>query len=395
MRRVAFATLLVFAALIPLEDSLQLGVGRVSRLVGLVCFGLWVLATIATGRVRVPPVAAWTVAAFLGWAYLSYFWSADPSATLTKATTFLQLGGLVWIAYDLLDTRERLSQLAVAIVIGAGLAGLLTIITAVQGEAARGVSRFTVFDAGPNNAAAVLVLSIGVAMFLLRLHPARSRLAIVTTFVVISVVAVLLTASRGALVALCSTVAVLIVDRRNLMKKRLVWGIAMVVVVAAFAVTVVPRASFERLGTTGTEITEGTLNARTTYWRLALDLFEQRPIQGVGAGAFPEENLRLGASGKVAHNTFISILVELGLVGLVLFLLAFGRAAARLARADRRVWRPFLAIMVGGVVSAAALSMELRKLVWLLLALALAESSLASAREPSTDPETVRAVPAA
>ncbi|MCA9269816.1 MAG: O-antigen ligase family protein, partial [Planctomycetales bacterium] len=98
--------------------------------------------------------------------------------------------------------------------------------------------------------------------------------------------------------------------------------------------------------------------AESTYMRASFAyvswrMFQERPLTGIGFGQFPKESihylgdrstsLRLEAiRGYIHHNTFLSVLVEMGLFGLVL-LLAFYFLWARQAwqlwrRADLPVW---------------------------------------------------------
>ena len=62
------------------------------------------------------------------------------------------------------------------------------------------------------------------------------------------------------------------------------------------------------------------------YWNVAIDEFRSNPLVGVGPGQFevrfydyaPPFNLDVGT--QTTHNTYLNILAELGLPGLVLFL---------------------------------------------------------------------------
>ncbi|MBD2199683.1 MULTISPECIES: O-antigen ligase family protein [Calothrix] len=81
----------------------------------------------------------------------------------------------------------------------------------------------------------------------------------------------------------------------------------------------VPETLFSRLQSTGSEITSGDLNGRLIIWREGLASFLKHPFLGVGLGAIRTTN----SLGKVAHNSFISVLVEVGAIGLLLFLAIF------------------------------------------------------------------------
>ena len=67
-----------------------------------------------------------------------------------------------------------------------------------------------------------------------------------------------------------------------------------------------PLASFQRLGTTANEATEGDLNGRLSQWSQGLDSFHEHPLVGVGANMYRTVN----TLGKEAHNSFVSVLVS-------------------------------------------------------------------------------------
>ena len=76
-------------------------------------------------------------------------------------------------------------------------------------------------------------------------------------------------------------------------------------------------------------------SARGTYWRQAIDVFEERPIAGVGAGGFATTSLRFrkdALESRHAHGQLIQTLADLGLLGLLVTLAA---AVAWLAAALR------------------------------------------------------------
>lgn len=91
--------------------------------------------------------------------------------------------------------------------------------------------------------------------------------------------------------------------------------------------------------------------ARMLAWRLALQLFGESPLLGLGLNAFRERYLRLalpaaltmGERGIAAHNIYLDMLVEVGLLGLAafawLFVAAFRRQREllRLTAVDRQL----------------------------------------------------------
>lgn len=67
----------------------------------------------------------------------------------------------------------------------------------------------------------------------------------------------------------------------------------------------------------------GVLNGRGGLWSLAIEMFESNPILGKGFGSYATYAIENGAITTSAHNYYLQILSELGLVGIVLYISAF------------------------------------------------------------------------
>ncbi len=387
MRRLSFAALLAFAFSIPLEDSVQFGIGRVSKVFGLVAFVAWVLAVASTGRLRHAPAALCTASAFVAWALLSYFWSGVPTESLTKVATLVQMVGVVWLVWDQTSTRDELVALMRAFVLGALAASVVTMLAAGTGRAVEG-TRFSSTNSGPNNTGALLAVAVMMACYLLRADRTSKWRPLYALTLPVAMVALLLTASRTAAISLALGLLIIVFDSRQLNVRRVTALVAVGVTAALLVLVYLPSRSAERLGSTSSEISTGTLNGRTTYWKLSFDLFSRHPVEGVGVGAFSEENILIGGGGKVAHNAFMSILAELGAVGLSLFLATIALAVWGLRNERRDLRRAWLAIGITWFIGANALTWEVRKITWFVLALALVQARVTADERAATISDT-------
>jgi O-antigen ligase len=97
--------------------------------------------------------------------------------------------------------------------------------------------------------------------------------------------------------------------------------------------------------------------------------FERRPITGHGTSGFvPATRQELGPSSNVAHNTYLSVLVEQGIVGLILYLMMFAavyQSVLRLPKVERRFAQTLLLTLAVAILP---LTWEDRKPVWFILA---------------------------
>lgn len=82
-----------------------------------------------------------------------------------------------------------------------------------------------------------------------------------------------------------------------------------------------------------------TLNSRTDLWSYALQAVERKPVFGWGVGASQgifQAQIGLGGG----HNMFVNVLVDLGLVGLLVWTALVGATVLRIARLSREDAEP-------------------------------------------------------
>jgi O-antigen ligase len=149
--------------------------------------------------------------------------------------------------------------------------------------------------------------------------------------VLLMVVTVFLTASRGGLVGLVITGLMLLVRRRR-GSARFVYGIAAVVVAAALVQEIVPPQAMERITnipglskTDANSVGEGSIQRREYTYEIGFNMWKKAPLIGVGPGNWPyvrfmNDPLRSSAA---AHNSYMAALAEGGLITLTLYLLLF------------------------------------------------------------------------
>jgi O-antigen ligase len=202
----------------------------------------------------------------------------------------------------------------------------------VEGDRAAWVGQF----GNPNDLAHHLV--VGVALALGAREAARSRwlrLAYLPSLATMAV-ALLLTQSRGGILSAGAVVALWTLRGARVWRGR---GSLAVGVAAALglAVELAPETTWRRAETTLDYQEDASAQGRIDAWRTGLNVLAERPLSGVGAGAFalawPEFAPGDAGPPRSAHNTFVQIVGELGLPALVLFAGALVAAAAGLGGA--------------------------------------------------------------
>jgi O-antigen ligase len=387
MRSIAFALSLIFVFLIPWEGMVRLPWGTVAKVLGFAVGGFWMATIVVTGRLRKIHPFHIMVCLFVLWNAVSVFWSANPNRALAHVRTWTQTLILVFILWDLYTTRAAISAGLQAYILGAYVAIASAVYNYFTGNVYyTNYQRFSPGETNPDGFGFILALGIPVAWYLAssKSTSGMSRLLRLINYVYIPA-AFLGLALSGTRTALIASVVGMAFGLASLTRLRLWARIAIFVLLTLAVIVLLPYVqsleSFQRLGTTTTELTQGDLNNRTNNWSEGLDTFVEHPIIGVGTNMYRSVN----SLGKVAHNSFISILVELGLVGFFLFAIiltiVFTQAWKHQSKWDRSFWLTVLAVWAIGSFT---LTWEYRKSTWLFLSFIVASAALARYRERKT-----------
>lgn len=280
--------------------------------------------------------------------------------------TFFQLFILMWLTGQLLVTHDRQMVLLV-------LFSIVSIISAVdilqnslssESEVLIGVSGLT---GGANTTARYLVVAL-VFLNYLRLLKKHiiSSIAILTSMMLISA-SIIYTASRTSILLLALATSITIFSRRLFEKPR---QMVPVIVLILGVMWLAPKEiSYEIVNSPNTiQLGEDTMGIRYELWRAGLKMWQKHPITGIGIGKFSEYNLAYADSSDLvykryarlnAHNMYVQILAETGLVGFALFLGLILSALWKLWRASQqssgvsqlaRMWLIALLVMlIGGL----------------------------------------------
>jgi O-antigen ligase len=387
MTWIAFYSLWLFVFTLPWERLVSLpGLYIVSRATGALSLGLTLFAVVMTGRIR--RWRAYHVAAFL-----FVIWAGVPA----KYWTFVQLFAVVFMMWQLAPNPERVRRLLEAFALGGFVPAFATIALFIQSHGS--LRRFSAAGADPNSLAMTLALVMPIAWYLSLTTERPLRRWIYRSYIPIGLFATALSASRGGLIAWIVALAIIPLTMK-LSPGRLAAVMAMMAISAVILAMYVPENIVERLSTTGTSLGSsvqgGGLGGRVRFWIAGFHAFSYKPLAGYGTGGFiraitPE----LGADALVAHNSFISVMVEEGLVGLLLYctmLLAVFRDLFDLPSLERR-----FALVLFATLGTALLPLtwEDQKSAWYVMAILVgltAYKGLRSATVPMY-PIPPRAVP--
>lgn len=163
-------------------------------------------------------------------------------------------------------------------------------------------------------------------MFLIGLHFAfteNSKKMIAGNIVIF--IALLLSGTRMALVAVIIGFLIYLYQtskyKENFIKNKK--KIILIIISLISILIVLTVSDSNRLGTTIEGLKENNLTEvtgnRSYIWSAAYQIFKQAPYIGVGNGNFGQEVQSIVGEAKTTHSLYISLLVENGLIGFVLF----------------------------------------------------------------------------
>ena len=390
MSKAAFWSLWCFVFVLPWDVLTNLPVvGSIPRLVGLAASAVGVLYILARWRVR--PLSWFHMFAvlFVLWAGATSLWSVDPEATQTVFLTYLQLLVLVWLISEIAWSPARQRALFQAYVLGAGVAAVLTIHDYLSGVIALDTvaGRFAALNQDPNDLGLTFALGLPMAWYV-SLSQARGAW-LWCLYLPLAITAILLTGSRGAV--LTGLVGLSIIPW-TLRRMRLRTKVALYALAAGSLVLasyLVPNASLARIASTRADIEAGYFGGRGPVWLAGLEVAREHPLVGVGAGGYPEAVEPTIGQEMVAHNVLLSILVEDGTVGFLLFVAMLVALLAPLRHLPALHRRLSIVLLLTLAVGTMALSWDHRKQFWFvlgMLAVQVAEPAARSTLSPTRRP---------
>lgn len=352
----------------PWEDMISIpGIGTLSKFIVPVFVVMAALKSISSSNVpRIPAITL--LSAYVAWCIATYFWSFDPSNTTIRSITLVSILMMTLSIVISVDKESDIHRIAKWFVYGSIISAISTIQSfLVKSEAV--YQRYAASGFDPNDLG--LILSIAIAFCGIATKAPKSRLESLVLNVApfLMAGAVLLTASRASfLTASIALFYVLLTRMKGSIKAKVAYSLAVALFIY-FLPSIIPNTSFNRLQTISSEIQDGNLNNRSDIWRAAINVNGDHFFAGVGSGAFPQAITKYYPYPIVAHNMFISVLVETGMVGLLLFLAIILLCIYSSFKISSFTSRTLLVSCIVLLIGTSALSWEHRKSTWIVLSL--------------------------
>lgn len=378
MRGFALMLSLAFVFMIPWENGITLGgFGTLTRVVGILMALVWLYSVPKTGF-RKPHPFHWIVFLFILWNTASFFWSVEVDETLRRIGTYLQLALLNYILWDLYTTPRTLRAAMEAYVLGAYVAVGSTIYNFSVGQTISKYSEGRYAGAGMNavDLSLVLVLGLPVAWHL-AISASNEKKDYFLTFInylyiPVSLFAVILTGSRTVIFIVVPAILYIVATANKI---RPLIKIYLFVVFLGFIVATghyIQDSTIKRLASVNESIIERDFGGRVTKWEYSIETFSKNPLLGIGSGTLQSSS----KFGIVSHNTFLSILAEIGLIGFSLFIVILTIVVYQTMNQAKSLSGLWLTVLIIWTMGVCTLTWEYTKPTWLFLTLIVISANL-------------------
>ncbi len=371
MNSIAYGALWIFVFSVPWERALVLpGLSIVPRVTGGLALCLALLAIVMTGRVRRWHTLHIAALLFWLWAGAGLLFFHEGGRLPYKFWTYGQLLLVIWMMWELAPAIRQLRGLFVAYVLGSCVAAFETIM--LYRREAEALKRFAAGGSDPNDLAMTLALAVPMAWYLASTTPNALLRWSCRAYLPVAVVTVGLTGSRGGMLAMTIALLILPLSMTRLSPKKLAAAVFTLAVAGAVAAAYVPQTLIARLADTRAEVDSGDLGGRGKLWVAGVQVFTESPIIGHGTGMFrPAITPILGKASQVAHNSYLSVLVEEGMIGFSLYMMMF--VAVFFSVLNLRLLERRFALVLLATLGLALLPLtwEDRRVVWFILAVLL------------------------
>ena len=363
-----------FALLLPFDSVSaiggQAGGAALTRYVGGFAGFVLLVVALMSKRLSLPCRAALWWSLFVLWGVATMGWAANSQFALERLPTAISLWLLYLVATAFRINEREMRVVLVATVIGGCVAAVMSAHEFYSGtfylQSTRSSLMFGNRDTDPNQFGASLLLPLSLAIG--AVVQGRNRMVRVYAAVAITMLslALLLSMSRGALVA-AVTVIIVYIARLGLNRR-----IVLAMVLAAALLLLMPQSFFSRLGLSDRGA------GRIDIWIASIDLVPRYGLFGAGWNNFIVAYSDIAGHApsfrgytRGSHSIYVGMLIEVGAIGLTFLLLAF-RSQFREAKSRELI--AYSAACWAMVVMGLTLDIVWRKsfwFSWILLAMAV------------------------
>ena len=314
----ALFAVLTFIFLIPWGNGLWDGLTRVF---GILAFAAAALLFVVEGTHKNYTYFHFFAFALWAWVLLSTIWSPNLDKGTEMAGRVFQVMLLPLLFTLVIDNRKSIIYAYQSYVLGNIIGSSIIIYNYLNGIQSPYYNRYTIPNFETDEMSIFLALAIPMAAYLASILDKKWKRLINLFAMPLIIFAIFLTGTRtGSIVAVIGILYWLFTHRKASFRIKasiLIVFILSIITVASFA----PKASLDRVFSAGKSLKSGNLNYRTVIWKASILQWKTAPVIGVGLGGLGDVLSKEHVNFDAAHNTYLHILTENGIIGLTLYLL--------------------------------------------------------------------------
>lgn len=282
--------------------------------------------------------------------------------------------GFYFCALMMPCSKSDIKLIINSFIIGAIACSLLVLIIKheyiYEGSGRYTIQFFNNEEIDPNYLAEFLIIggALSVSKLLLRKKTLLDIILLVAGTLIITI-AIFYTGSRaGVLAYIVSLFGIFIklcFNNRDMISiRKVIVFMTIAIVVLIIVALVIPREIYDRIFEMN--LNDGSNSLRVQHWLNALKCWSMQPIFGYGPALTKELMMSIMNHNGDAHNTYLTLLLQFGLVGFLMFFLLFIDVLKGLFNKENLV---FLFILLGQVMASFIIANHLGISLWMTLLL--------------------------
>lgn len=321
-----FLGLMGLVLLVPFEELTTFGFSfTLVKVIGAATFICWCFQVILKRQKIKSDIFLLVALLFLAWSSCSLLWTIDMGGGIVAVFTITQLVLLYLMSCNLIDSNEKLRAVMGSYIVGAAVAAILAILGVYEADFAIRASVSSMQN--PNRFAHALSVGLILAVYLTCTCRGYLRYLYLTSGFLLFL-GVLLSGSRGTwLAVLASIVAAGLSTKSKIFKITLVAILIIVLSFNSVIIGVMPPLIADRISSMADLADRG--SGRLDIWMVGVEMVKENWPTGVGIYGFATayndyifksyDEIRDRGVMRDAHNSFLCLLAELGLLGFLLF----------------------------------------------------------------------------
>lgn len=317
---------------------------------------------------------------FVMWAIVSHPFEAMQLGARVWTFTLVQLWLFTFLVTQLVRSVDDSKHVMIGFILTVLVSALLAISQAHVNLTSETSIRAIGYVGSPNILGRLFVVGV---IFLIYLRIEKLPNALTLAGLALLLIGLALTVSRTSLLLLFFSVLMMLAYQAVRREHGRMYLLLVAIAVAAVAI---PLEYWSIVSGIPSSIVRGTdsVGFRYQQWQATFAMWLENPIAGVGIGQAKAEGVFYGRTflpyyglNMAPHNAYLSILVETGLVGFILFVSMLGMAIASLVRSSFRklndasftmyTWLVvLLTLLVGGMTTSDQFN---NKLIWFCIGL--------------------------